>query len=236
MAQRNGLITLQAFLHKYFEKVSIDEDEFSRYHIIGCDGLRELSIYHLPMVTNSVLTIDTTNYTADYPDDYINYLAVGIEWHGKWWTFTRDNRMVDKTVAGIDGEDLSGYNYVIGAGAVGGENRFYFNDDPKNRRFLFDEAYSSNVVVLRYVSSGVESVSYSSTTDVQFPIQAESAMEKYIRWMVCEYDNGTAGECERRKKQYEEAVLMMRNLDLPTVDEIRDIWLGSSNQTFIRLP
>jgi len=236
MAQRNGLITLQSFLHKYFAKVMIDEDEMDRYHIIGCEGLKELSIHHLPMVTNAVLTIDTTNYTADYPDDYINYLAVAVEQNGKWWTFTRSHKMVDKTVAGVDGEDLSDTNYTVGPGSVGGENTFYFNDDPKNRRFLFDESYSSDTIILRYVSSGVESTSYGSTTDVQFPIQAESSMEKYIRWMVCEYDDGGAGECERRKRQYNEAVLMMRNLDLPTVDEIRDIWLGSSNQTFIRLP
>jgi len=236
MAQRNGLITLQAFLHKYFQKVGIDEDDFDRYHKIGCEGLKELSIFHLPMVTNAVLSIDTTNYTADYPDDYINYLAIAVENGGKWWTFTRSHTMVDKTVAGIDGEDLGEYNYVAGAGSVGGGNEFYFDDDPKGRRFLFDEAYSSNTVIIRYVSSGVESVSYASDTDVQFPIQAESSMEKYIRWMVCEYDDGPAGECERRKNQYEEAVLMMRNLDLPTADEVRDLWLGSSNQTFIRLP
>lgn len=236
MAERNGLITLQSFLHKFYFKHHIDEDEFHRYHVIGADGLRELSIYHLPLIQSAELSIDATNYTASYPDDYVNYLAIAVEKNGRWWTFTRDYEMVDKTITDIDGEDLSGYGYIVGPGAVGGENEFYFQDDPKNRHFLFDETYSSNTVILRYVSTGVESLSYGSSTDIQFPIAAEQPMENYIRWKVCEYDNGPAGECERRKKHYEESVLMMRNLGLPTADEIRDIWSGASNQTFIRLP
>lgn len=231
MAQRNGVISLQAFIHKYFHKVGVDEGEFHRYYVIGAEGLRDLSIYHLPTVKSVVLTIDSTNYTASFPDDYINYVMLAVEDNGRWWTFTRDNNMVDKTLAGVTGEDLSERNYMIGSGSVGGANKYYFQVDNYNRRFLFDEAYASSVVVLKYSSVGVESVGYDSTTDVEFPVYAEPAMEAYLRWMICEYDDGPINECERRKRLYDTEIKKIRNLHMPSVREIRDLWLGSSNVT-----
>lgn len=235
MAQRAGVITLQAFLHKYFVKRGVDEGDFHRYHVIAADGLRDLHIHHMPIVKKTTLTIDSTNYTASFPDDYIDYVFIAIEdtdaANGRWWTFTREDTMVDKTLTGVSGSDLSDVSVVIGPGGVGGQNRFFFQPDEYNRRFLFDESYSSDTVVLVYKSTGVESVSYSSTTDIQFPVQAEDAMEKYLMWMVCEYDGKPANECERRQRQYHSAILQLRNLDLPSAREIRDLWLGSSNVT-----
>jgi len=236
MAERNGVISLQAFLHKYFAKNGVDEDEMHRYRFIAADGLKELSIHHLPLYKSAVLTIETTNNTADYPDDYSHYVAIAVESQGRWWSFTRATNMVDKSVAGVSGEDLSNYNFIGGPGGVGGENGFYFQDDPKNRRFLFDETYSGTVVVLRYASIGVDVVAYASDDDIEFPVTAERAMEDYLRWQVAEYDGAPVSELLRRKKMYDDSVLMLRGLSMPTVDEIRDLWLGSSNQTFIRLP
>jgi hypothetical protein len=235
MAERAGVITLQSFLHKYYHKHGVDEDEFHRYRTIAADGLREFSLFHLPLVKNAVLSIDSTNYYASYPADYAGYVAIAMENNGVWWTFTHKHDMVDKSISGITGSDLSNYNYIIGPGSVGGENRYYFKDDPKNRKFLFDETYSGDTVVLRYVSTGVEVESFGGSDSIQFPVYAEQAMEDYIRWKVCEYDDAPQNKCERRKKQYEDSVMMMRNFTMPTVSEIRDILLGSQNATLIRI-
>jgi len=233
MAQRNGVITLSAFIKKYFFKLGIDEGEFHRYYVIGADGLRDLHVHHLPIMKTATLSIDGTNFTADYPDDYIDYVFVAIEDEdkGRWWTFTRDDEMVDKTISGITGSDLGELAHVIGPGGVGGHNKYYFQPDNHNRRFLFDEAYSGETVILKYKSTGVESVSYSSTDDVEFPVYAEDPMEKYLRWMLAEYDGEPISEKDRRKRLYESSVMQMRNLDLPSAQEILDIWLGSSNVT-----
>lgn len=235
MAQRSGTITLQAFLHKYFMKLKSDEGEFHRYYVIAQDGLKELNLYHLDIMKSTTLSIDSTNFTADYPDDYIDYVRLVVENEslGRWWSFTRDDDMVDKTITGIDGADLGDLNYNAGYGSVGGRNKFYFKPDDYNRRFLFDEAYSDDTVVLYYKSSGVESESFASTTDITIPLQAEDPLEKYIRWQVCEFDGAPANECERREKQYNRAVNIMRTLDLPTAEEIADMWLGASNVTGI---
>jgi hypothetical protein len=93
---------------------------------------------------------------------------------------------------------------------------------------------SSDVVVLTYQSTGVDDLSFSSTTDIQFPVYAEDAMENYIRWKIAEYDGLPQVECAKRKRYYDDAVLVMRNVTNPTLQEIRDIWAGSSNQTMIK--
>jgi len=235
MAQRNGVISLQSFIKKYFFKRGMDEGLLHRYRVIAADGLRELHINHLPITQTAVLTIDTTNYTADYPDDYVNYVLIGVEDNGKWWTFTREDDMVDKTIVGIDGSDLGDRRSLVGYGNVGGKNDFYFKLDNNNRRFLFDESYSSNVVVLKYKSTGVESVDYSSISDIEFPVYAENAMECYLDFRIAEIDRGAMNDRQWKKKLYDDAVLMMRDISHNiTMSEIRDLWAGSSNQTIIR--
>jgi hypothetical protein len=234
MAKRNAVITLDSFMDKALMKFGWDEDEFHRLHIIGADGLRELSIYHLPISLVTTLTVDTDNQTASWPDDMIDYVFIAVERDGELWTFTRNDKMVDKTISGITGADLGEYYYHDGYGSVGGKNDWYFQPDYENRRFLFSGVTSSNVVVLKYISTGVEVVNYSSSTNIEFPVYAEDSMETYLRWKWAEYTGMSGQECNRRERQYEKAVLMMRNLHNPTIDEIRDIWLGSSNQTYIR--
>lgn len=234
MAQRIGVITLQSFLRKYFLKKNIDEDQFHRYHVIAADGLRDLSIHHLPVSKTTTLSIDGTNFTSDFPDDFIDYTFIAIEDDGRWWTFTRDDKMSDRTITDITGADLGTFIQVVGPGQTGGENNYWFKPDYENRRFLFSGVSASDTVILNYISTGVESVAFDSTNDIQFPVYAEDSMEKYLRWQECEWDNGPAGECERRKDQYEDSVRMLRNIHNSTLDEIRDIWLRSSNRTFIR--
>jgi hypothetical protein len=233
MAYRSGTTTLQKLLHKMFFKLKQDEGEFHRYYVIAQDGLRDLNIYHQDKVKATTLSIDTTNFTADYPDDYVDYVQVVVEneTKGRWWSITRDDDMVDKTISGVSGTDLGDLNHNIGYGSVGGKNKFYFKPDDEERRFLFDEAYADETVVLYYKTSGVESESYSSTTDIVVPLQVEDPLEKYIRWQICEYDGAPDNECRRREKQYDRAVNLMRTLDLPTVHEIMDVWAGASNVT-----
>lgn len=234
MAKRSGVITLQAFLKKYFFKMGIDEGEFHRYHVILADGLRELAIHHLPIAKTSTLDVDTDSQTADFPDDFIDYVFIAIEKEGRWWVFTRDDSMVDKTISGITGTTLADLIYVYGPGSVGGINNRWFQTDYENEKFLFNGVISSDVVVLKYQSTGVESVAYDSTTDVQVPVYAEEAIECYLDWKVSEKDKAALSERQWKKRQYDDALLMLRNVHSSTFDEIRDAWAASSNQVFVR--
>jgi len=233
MAERNGQITLQSYLKKYFFKARIDEDQFHRYHVIAADGIRDMFIHHLPVSKTVVMTIDGTNFTSDFPDDFIDYIFIAKENNGRWWTFTRDEKMVDRTLTGVDGSDLGEYLTIVGPGQVGGKNEYWFTVDYDNRRFLLSGVSADETVILKYYSTGVESVSYDSTDDIQIPVYAENALEKYLRWQICEWDGGNSNECERRKYHYDDAIKAMRNIHNSTIDEIRDVWLGSSNVTSV---
>jgi hypothetical protein len=235
MAKRSRVITLQAFIRKYLDKKSIDKDEFQRYYVIAADGLKELYLHHFPDTITTTLTIDSTNLTSDFPADFLDYVYIAVEKNGRWWTFTRDDSMSDRTITGITGSDLSLNTYMYGPGAVGGLNDFWFKPDYENSRFLFSGVdTASDVVVLNYITNGIDVITDSSTAGVTFPIYAEDVMEKYIRWQICELDDGPASECNRREKQYEKSLAIMRNIHNSSVREIKDAWLGSSNQTFIR--
>lgn len=231
MAERSGLITLQSFLKKYFFKAGMDEDEMHRYSVIAADGLKELNIHHVPISKTVVLTIDSTNLTSDFPADYIDYVFLAVERDGRYWLFTRDDSMVDKTIAGLTGTNLGDKVYVVGPGAVGGHNDYWFRPDFQNRRFLFSGVTTTDTVVLNYQSSGIESTTYVSTTDIQFPIYVEEALERYLRWQIAEWSDAPDNMCQRRERQYTDAVRMLRNLNSLSVSEIRDIWAGSSNVT-----
>lgn len=235
MAKRNGVITLQAFIRKYLHKRGEDDGEFHRYHVIAADGLRDLAIHHLPISSTTTLTVDVDNQTADFPDDFIDYILIAIEKNGRWWVFTRDDDMVDKTITGITGTTLSSITYVYGPGSVGGENIRWFQPDYENRRFLFNGVLSDDVVVLKYQSTGVESVSFSSATDIEIPVYAEAALEAYLEWQLTEKNDRPLSERKWKLDLYEHEVLMMRNVHGSTISEIRDAWLSSSSQSIIRI-
>jgi len=221
MAKRNGTISLWSFTQKSLAKFGWDEDQIHRFYIIGADGLRDLSIHSLPIAKTTTLTIDSDNLTSDFPDDFIDYVFIAIEKYGRWWTFTRDDTMVDKTITGITGDDLGDMATEWGFGARGGANDWYFTPDYENRRFLFNGVTTSDVVVMKYVSTGVEAItSVDATTDVEFPVYAERAMEDYMRWKWAEYNDFPSGECKRREDMYNESLLIMRNIHMPTLDEI----------------
>lgn len=235
MADRNGTVTLKAFVKKTLMKWGKDPSEEHRMHIIAADCLKKFYTYDLPIASETQLTINATYLTADYPDDYVDYIQISIERDGKWWSFTRNDDMVDKTNSYATGSDLSAIVSMYGYGHTGGRNDWYFKPDNKNKRFIFSGITSSSTVVLQYIGSGVAaSLTGSSSTGISFPIYVEEPLEDALRWKLAEYDTRIPpSEKERLKRNYEESLIMMRNLDSPTIDEIRDIWARGSNQTFI---
>ena len=234
MAKRAGTITLQSWLHKYFHKSGVDEDQFHRYNTICADGLRDLAIHHLPIAATTLLTVDTDDLTADFPSDFIDYIFIAVEKDGRWWVFTRDDSMVDKTIAGITGTTLGNLVSVYGPGSVGGVNNRWFQTDYENERFLFNGVSSSDVVVLKYQTTGVESTVYASTTDIEIPVYAEDAMENYLEWKLSEKNKESLSERQWKKRLYDDSILMVRSVHSSTISEIRDAWLSSMNQTFRR--
>ena len=230
MAKRNSFISLDGFIHKYLDKRGIDADEYHRFRVIAQDCLRTLSIHHMPIVKQVVLTIDSDNMTADFPDDYVDYVALAVEVNGRWWSLTRDDKMVDPSLEGIESETLSDNSYVQGFGQPGGVNKYYYYPDHENSRFIFNGT-TGQVVVLRYKSTGVENVAYGSSEDVQIPVYAEDCMENFIEWKVAGYDNAAESKIARLERVYEDSLRQMRRIGDYSIDELRQIMMGTLTQT-----
>ncbi|GAG66084.1 unnamed protein product, partial [marine sediment metagenome] len=216
--------------HKYLDKKGVDADEYHRLRIIALDGLRHLSIHHMPIVKQVPLTIDTNTMTADFPDDFIDYVGLVTELDGRWWALTRDDKIVDPNLEGVESEDLSEREYIQSFARPGGENSFYYTPDYDNRRFLFNGT-TTIVVVLRYKSTGVENVAYGSTNDVQIPVEAEETMEFYLDWRVSREDGSPEYKIKRIKGEYDDSLVFLRRIGDYSIEELRHIMLGSMTQT-----
>ena len=230
MAKRNSLISLDGFVHKYLDKRGLDADEYHRFRLIAADCLRTLSIHHMPIIKQTVLTIDADTMTADFPDDFIDYVGLVLEIDGRWWTITRDDKMVDPNIAGVEAEELADQEYGSGFAQPGGRNSFYYTPDYDNRRFLFNGT-TDKVVILRYKSTGVDVVAYGSDTDIQIPVEAEEAMEAYIEWKVFSYDNENESKIARLKREYDDSVISLRRIGDLSITELRHIMMGTLGQT-----
>lgn len=230
MAKRNSLISLDGFIHKLLDKKAIDDDQYHRLRVIATDGLRHLSIHHMPIVKQVPLTIDTNTMTADFPDDFIDYVGLVTEVDGRWWPLTRDDKMVDPNLSGVESEDLSDREYIRSFAQPGGENSFYYYPDYDNRRFLFNGT-TTIVVVLRYKSTGVENVAYGSTEDIQIPVEAEETLEYYIDWQLARHDGDAEYKIKRLKGEYDDSLVFLRRIGDYSISELRHIMLSTLTQT-----
>jgi len=230
MAKRNSLISLHGFIHKYLDKKAIDDDEYHRFRVIATDGLRHLSIHHLPIVKQVELTVDADTMTADFPDDFIDYVGLVIEVDGRWWNITRDDKMVDLNLTNVDAEELADNAYGHSFATPGGINTYYYWPDYENRRFLFNGT-TGQVVVLRYKSTGVDVVAYGSTTDIQIPVEAEEALEYFIEWQLSRYNEEPEYKIKRKKEEFDDAVILLRRIGDMSIEELRHVMLGTMTQT-----
>lgn len=243
MADTNGRISLDKFINSLLLKENKPLDHYMRYRQIVIEGIMHISIFHDSVERVVKLTPDSLS-RINWPDDYIDYMALGIPVGGRLWTFTRDDRLVITTSDdGGGGEEYDtsigeGFNVsngqVIGYGAVGGKNPYYFKNDKDNRRFVLNGFTSDNGDVwLYYFSSGV-----SSDVETYIPSTHRFALEKWVRYQMAGYADDEANRdkripdyiIRRRKEEWEDAIGQLRNYDW-TLDEVLDVLRSHYKQT-----
>ena len=156
---------------------------------------------------------------------------------GRKWSFTRDDGLIPTTSTDDEGNEYldadagEGVNLgeevsYSGYGARGGINDYYFSIDHKNRRFIIS-GLSADFVILTYVSTGIN-----ATTATYIPRSAEESLEQFIRWKDSEYKDEPTQLV--KEQQFEKAVRKMKKFHAPSIPEIRDAIMRSSNQTLHR--
>jgi hypothetical protein len=231
MANTSTLISIDKFVRGLLFKEGKTNDDYMRYLQITCDGIRDMHMHDFHIEVTKVVTVSSATNTFDYPADYIVYTSIATEHHGKWWLYTRNDGIVplnDDTATPVaiqtTMQNVSLWDEPSTLSSGGGQNMYYFRPDDKNRRFIVS-GFTPNVVVLRYISNGIDAAG-----DIFIPDQAKTTLENYLRWQLAEFNDEPLSRCQWKEGLYTASLKKMRLLNIPTVSEVYDIILESSGQ------
>ena len=221
MAYISSLISLDAFVRRLLAKEEKDNDHYMRYKQIACDALRDMHMHDFSVEVTKVVTVNSSTNTFSFPDDFVRYLWVATPIDGRWWKYTRDDDMVpleddDSTTIQSSLPNIADYNYSSSYGDGGGNNRYIFKPDYENRRFQVS-GDTPDVVVLKYISNGIDSVGA-----INIPDYSLLALEAYVRWAIADYDGIAESKILRLEQQYIKARRKMRAVRRPPIRDIQD--------------
>jgi hypothetical protein len=204
------------------------------------DGMRQLSLFSLNTINVVKLDMDSLNRVT-LPDDYLNFLAIGIPVRGKLSTFTRNDKMTrssDQTFADDSFDTEYGENVAINDaniyayGQGGGTNDVYFYIDER-KGYIQLKGYDKTTVTLHYISHGINQ----DSEDVYIPAIAEEALIAFAMWMDSIGDP-TKSISERREFErfFGDRLSDLDDIQqIPSVDELMDTFYSTIYQTIKRL-
>jgi hypothetical protein len=229
MANISSLISLDSFVNRLLAKEGNDNEDYLRYMQIAAEGLREMYIHDFHSVATKIVTVNTTTNSFAFPTDFVKYIAIATPIDGRWWTYTRDDTMVplnddDSTAIQTSLPNVSDYHIADSLGQAGGWNKYYFTPDYKNRVIQVG-GFTPDIVVLRYVSNGID-----STGSITVPDYAIPCLEAYVRYCIADFDQEAESRVERLKRRYDEQRRKMRQVQRPTLLDIIDSIYKSSGQ------
>ena len=229
MANIDTQLSIDKFVRQLLFKEGKNNDDYLRYKQVVCDGLRHMHIHDFNVEVTKVVTVDSTTKTFDYPDDYVRYTSVSTVFQGRWWTYTRDDKLVpleddDSTTIQSSIPNVTQTDLGVSLSDGGGKNLYYFKPDEANRRMLVG-GFDADIVVLRYISNGLN-----TSGDVYIPDYAILTLEDFVRWKMSIYDRDPMSTRETNKKDFKLSRSEMRKVLLPTLSEIYDMIYKSSGQ------
>ena len=222
MAEISSLISLDAFVRRLLGKEGKDDDDYLRYMQIAIEGLRDMYIHDFEVEVVKVVTVAAATNTFAFPTDFVRYTSIATPINGRWWVYTRDDRMVplvDDTAVAIETslENLTSHELASSLSTGGGTNLYYFKPDYRKRTFQVSGT-TPDIVVLKYVTNGID-----STGDINIPDYATLAVEAFVRFNIADYDGYAESTIFRLAQQYKEQRRKMRRVHRPTLIDIKDV-------------
>ena len=233
----DALVTLDQVVTRYLLKYKQPLEDAVIYFEHCANALRDYYIYDAPNVKTAKVSIDALGI-IEMPDDLIGFNGLFKAIDGEWFAFTRKDSLVNTTTTtgGVEGHDTDfGEGGAVQDpktdtyGGVGGVNDYYYFVDWDARR-IFVEGITSDTVMLRYVSSGVE---VSTTTYV--PEFITPLLDSYMLWKSSYWRVDLKRERELLERDYTKAELKIRNLiNSMTYDEWSDLFASLTTQAPMR--
>lgn len=188
-----------------------DEKHYVRFLKWAIDGFRKMNLHGLmPTIKTVELDVDKTLNVANLPEDYIEYVKVGICVNGVWINFDLNNNICNTGEAKCPCEptvientiyDTSGIyldynntwefynshvnNGIFTAGYYGvgaGFNGGGYKIDLDNGRIIFDSYVNASKVVLEYRSTGI-----ADDGSARVDEGAIEALTAYVNYQRCTF-------------------------------------------------
>ena len=187
MADITGYVNLGQVVDSLINEQSLTRKFWDKFLQVALEGYsRELNLYHMNLYKGAWVPVSASLGTVDWPSDYVDFLAIGHNISGQYWSYTQDENMIipQGTVNGQDtknddrGENKAVNRYNIASYSTPGAiNSDYYKIDAVNRRIIVNGTSSKTELLLYYKSSGVN-----LTEETVVPIYAERALKDYISW------------------------------------------------------
>ena len=245
-----GLVTIRYIVMSILNRMEdYTMKRYKRLVQIAIEGFSELSLWHLNTLEVVYLRMDVAK-AVDLPDDYVDFLKVGVPINGKLRVLTQHNQILlprtfdpdGAPVGNTDADDtvdaasliffsdhFRGGQYVGGLfGMPGGVDDAYFRIDRENRKIVFSGSVPRSEIVLEYISTGVKTEEGSL-----IPREAVPSLRTYVQWQIAENDpRVSANEKERKKRIHEEEIEALRSFQsIFTKEQYQRMLWSTSRQT-----
>jgi hypothetical protein len=234
MADLVNIISFKNLLNEIMVTYSYNDAERRKVGMFLIESIKHHRLFHLPEKRNIIETTVGDNNDVDMPNDCLEFISLSINHKNRYWTFTKNDKLIVHTDGGnpevldigVNGIEIAEDGAYFSLGERGGKNRFYYVPDFKNDRvFVNGDLQVNQKVYLTYISSGIDTVAGQTV----IPVKWKDVIKKHVRYLVSDASDVQEYAIRRHKDVYEEARDMNRNLNW-TMDELADVIYKTNTQ------
>ena len=223
MSQTRNYITIDSVINDYIDESEQSVHKYAKLYNIAVRGMEKLGLDFFYKIRSVKIPIDTTNYTAELPNDYISYTKIGVlNSVGEIIPLKFNNKMTyyadqqpdrlpltqDNTLATLYQPDLPlWFNYWDGYGfqniyglPSGSPFVGSFNIDDSNGVVLLNQYFNYSYLMIEYLSSG------NPDEPFRIPIQFREALLSFLAWRdiasIPSTRKGNLGDKRDRKQEF----------------------------------
>jgi hypothetical protein len=223
MSQTRNYITIDSVINDYIDESEQSVHKYAKLYNIAVRGMEKLGLDFFYKIRTVKIPIDTTNYTAQLPNDYISYTKIGVlnsvgeiiplKFNNKmtYYADQQPDRLAltqDNTLATWYQSDMPlWFNYWDGYGfqniyglPSGSPFVGSFNIDDSNGVVLLNQYFFYSYLMIEYLSSG------NPDEPFRIPIQFREALLSFLAWRdiasIPSTRKGNLGDKRDRKQEF----------------------------------
>jgi hypothetical protein len=233
----NALISIENVVSRFLFKYKKPTEDAFIFTEHACNCYRDFRLYDSDQVVTAKIAV-SANKIIEMPSDMQTFVDLCIPINGAWWSFSERREIVNTTtytglVEGRDEAEGEGADLATprttGYAARGGINDYNYMLDWQARR-IFVDGIESDMVVLFYTSSGIETSGVTLVPEMLTPL-----FDSYLLWKSSYWQPELIRERDSLKKDYDETRLSIRNLiNGMNYNQWRDLILGNAAQAPVR--